>query len=245
MPQEETAALVFGGALHAFVLDQEQWEREYIVLHEKIDRRTKEGKDEWKYFLEESKGKRIISKEDFDIIQAMRDALYNHSAVASILKTAGKEVTVVFEDEETGLSVKTRPDILPTDDSRVIFDLKKTRSATMHGFQRSCVQYGYARQAAIGLAGLTAVTGQKHDLFGFIAIEDKPPYRTEIYVLDDEFIQYGHSEFKRLLRIEKACREQNFYPNYAPTCLENLRKIGAHSMPLPGYLSAWENQNGD
>lgn len=237
----ETDALMFGRALHAYILDRAQWDGEFFVLPEKLNMRTNAGKEALAAYEATNTGKQIVQLEDYRTILNMNDAVMNNPAATVILNGSSREVTVVWDDEETGLSLKTRPDIIQNDAPGVVFDLKTTRNAAEHPFQTSIVQYGYARQAAMALSGLTAITGKEYYQFGFIALEHEVPYRTEVYVLDDDFLEYGHNEYKRLLRIEKHCREQSFWPNYAPTNLLNLRQVGAHTIMMPGYLSeVWE-----
>ena len=240
---KETDSLMFGRALHAYVLDRDQWNREFFVIPEKLNMRTNAGKEAMADYEAQSAGKQLVHLEDAHIIMEMHDAVMSNPAAASMLAGAGKEVTVIWQDEETGIFCKTRPDILPDESTGVILDLKTTKNAAEHPFQTSIVTYGYDRQAAMALYGVSKATGKKHDLFGFIALETEVPYRTELYVLDDQFIRRGYNEFKRLLRIEKHCREQNYWPNYAPTNLLDLHQVGAHTVLMPGYLKedgVWE-----
>ncbi|MBW2645068.1 MAG: hypothetical protein JRE23_02615 [Deltaproteobacteria bacterium] len=63
-------------------------------------------------------------------------------------------------------------------------------------------------------------------------MEDKPPYRTEVYTLDKDFLKWGYNEYKRLLLIEKECRDAGFYPHY--------QNAGAVELTKPNYLQSYD-----
>ena len=63
-PREDTAAYKFGRAVHAAILTPAAYKRDFVVLPESIDRRTKAGKEEYQAFIEASAGKEILSAED-------------------------------------------------------------------------------------------------------------------------------------------------------------------------------------
>jgi len=238
---KDTDALMFGRAVHAYLLDRPQWEREFFVIPEKLNMRTNAGKEAMANFEAQNVGRQIVHPEDFQLIKDMFDAAMSNPAVFSMLVGGTAESTVIWQDEETGIWCKTKPDMIPAGESGVVLDYKTTRNAAEHPFQTSIVSYGYDRQAAMCLHGLKQATGKEYDLFGFVAQEPEVPYRTELYVLDDQFVRRGFGEYKRLLRIESHCREQNYWPNYSPTNLLDLRKVGAHTVMMPGYLSeVWE-----
>jgi len=68
-------------------------------------------------------------------------------------------------------------------------------------------------------------------------VEKKEPYRVEVYTLDVEFVDYGFKEFKRLLYLEKQCRDNNFWPHYV--------NAGAETLTRPAYLQTWEGEFDD
>jgi len=226
---KDTPALIFGRAFHSYVLDgKAAFNSEYHVI-EHIDKRTKEGKKEYQDALNIAQHKTIITTEDYLKIQAMEAAIRSHPSASVLLAEGVSEQTVIWQQKDTGIWCKCRPDHSTYGDQLTIVDIKKTRSADSHAFQRDVVRFGYDIQAGMYLDGVAKVTGKKYDSFCFIAVEDEEPYRTEVYALSREFVSRGKSEFLRLLRLEKECREKNFYPNY--------KHPGIDGMEIPGYLS--------
>lgn len=224
--QKDTPALLFGRALHSFVLEgMEKFIKDFAVAPQ-CDRRTKEGKEIWELFEMDNQGKGIIKEEDFEIIQKMDNAIKTHPFAKRILASGISEQTVIWVDEETGIKCKCRPD--RTAPHNTLVDLKKTKDAGSHAFQRSIVTYGYARQAGMYLEGISIATKKNYDSFCFIAVEDVEPYRVEVYTLDQQFVAWGAREFHRLLNLEKKCRESKKYPHY--------KTGGAVNIFKPSYL---------
>jgi hypothetical protein len=214
IPMAETPALTFGRAFHSFILDGvKSFQRDFAVSPG-IDKRTKEGKAAYALFCEESGDKTVISQDDMDSIEEMYGAIVTHPIAAKLLMEGRSEMSVFWTDEKTGLPCKCRPDRIPDGDHGVILDLKSVRSAEIHAFTSACMTYGYAREAGMYIEGFNTVSSAKVDAFVFICVEKEPPYRIEVYTLEDLFIEYGKKEFRRLINIEKECRDNDFWPHW-------------------------------
>ncbi len=228
LPSEETAALIFGRAFHCYTLEgQEAFKKEFAVAPQ-CDRRTKAGKAVFEDFETLHPNHTILTQADLETIEGMYNAVAFHPFASKLLTEGRSEISVLWTDEETGLDCKCRPDRIPDGDHGVIVDVKTVRDASEYGFQKSVVNYGYARQAGMYTEGYNSVCSGKVDAFVFICVEKEPPYRTEVYVLDDDFVEWGRNEFHRLLNIEKECRQKEFYPHY--------RNAGAGQIMMPAYL---------
>ena len=90
-PEESTPALLFGRAVHKYVLEKDKFNEEFAVAPE-VNKRTKEGKAQWLLFQDQNEDKDIISLEDFEKIKAMRETLYQTPFVSQLLK-GKKEVS--------------------------------------------------------------------------------------------------------------------------------------------------------
>lgn len=202
--QRDTVAMAFGRAFHSFVLDGiDAFERDYLVAARKN-----------KMKVETFEGRTVITPEELTDIEAMYGAIAAHPIAAKLLMEGRSEMSVFWTDEKTGLPCKCRPDRIPDGDHGVILDLKKVRSAEIHAFLSQCMSLGYGREAGMYIEGFNAVSNAKVDAFVFICVEDDPPYRVEVYTLEDLFIEYGRQEFRRLITIEAECRKKIFYPNW-------------------------------
>jgi exodeoxyribonuclease VIII len=214
IPMPDTPTLIFGRAFHSIVLDGlESFHKNFAVLPD-TDRRTKEGKAAYALFCEESGDKDIISVADYEILAEMFSAIAVHPIASKLMLEGRSEMSVFWTDLETGLPCKFRPDRIPDGEHGVILDLKSVRDADVHAFTRAVVNYGYAREAAFYIDGFNAVSSAKVDAFIFICVEKEKPYRTEVYVLDELFVEDGRREYRRLMQVEAECRKNQFWPNF-------------------------------
>lgn len=227
VPQKETSAMIFGRAFHSFLLDgEESFQRGFAVLPG-MDRRTKEGKAAYASFCGESADKTIIDQENHEKIKAMYGAVAVHPMAGPLLLKGRSEMSIFWTDEETKLPCKCRPDRIPDGGHGVILDLKSVVSADIGAFTRQCITFGYGREAGIYIEGFNAVCSAKVDAFVFICVEKEEPYRTEVYTMEDLFIDYGKREFHRLLAIEAECRKTGIYPNW--------KNEGIRTLYLPNW----------
>lgn len=213
VPQEDTPAMLLGRAVHCYVLEgAEEFDKHFCVAPA-VNKRTNGGKAAWAEFCAANPGKDVITADEYQMLIAMREAVYQHPFARMVLAEGLSEQTVIWADSTTGIKCQCRPDRIPSNGVGVLVDLKTTGDAGERGFTHSVVNYGYARQSAFYLDGYNAATGADADAFIFIAVEKIPPYRVETYLLDPEFIRFGRYDYQRLLNIELQCREQGAYPN--------------------------------
>ena len=228
LPDKDSKDKRFGRAVHAYVLEgKSTFFREFAVAG-KVDKRTKEGKAKWAEFERQSEGKTVLDSSDYGIIMMMNDAVEAHPFAGKLLHQGRSEVTVVWRDVETGLLCKCRPDRIPANTEGVFLDLKSTKNAGEFIFRRDCVHYKYYNSAAWYMEGLGIATGKLYTDFAFIAVEKEPPYRVEVYTLEDKFLARGYDENHHWLAKEKEYREQNFWPHY--------KNPGAIELFKPQYL---------
>lgn len=210
--QEDTDSLILGRATHAFILEGNEAFKKDFAIAPKVDRRTKAGNAKWADFVTANAGKEIISFDDSEKLMGMRMSVYDHPFAAKILSGGVKEQTIIWRDAETGVICKCRPDGVLDDSKKVLADLKTTNNADEIAFGRAVIKYGYAKQAGMYLDGYNYVKKADFDSFIFIAVEPKPPYRVEVYLIADDFVKYGRYEFRRLLEIDQRCKKQGRYP---------------------------------
>lgn len=212
VPDTDSPEKILGRAFHTYILEHESFAREYVVAPS-TNRRKKNGRAEWAEFAIENIGKTILPEEDMTLIQEMYIAVHKHPTAMELLNQGEREQTIIWQDEETGLWCKCRPDQMPLF-AGTLADLKSTADASEQGFRRQVLAHGYYRQDAMYREGIACVTGKIFDAFAFIAVEKKKPFRVAVYTLDLDFQQLGYDEFHQLLRLEKQCRETGVWHNF-------------------------------
>ena len=229
-PSEETAALLFGTAVHKLILEPDKFYEEYAI--EPIcDKRTKEGKAVYSQWLDENKGKAVISQQDYEIAAAMRTAVESNPRAAMLLNGGTTETSYYWIDAETEEICKCRPDKF---NHGYIIDLKTTADASPDGFSKSAYAYRYHVQAAWYIDGIRTVTNEEPKGFVFIAVEKKPPYAVGIYICDEMMIDLGRKDARRNLLELHECKIRDTWYGYG----------GESEKIMPISLSAWAAKNG-
>lgn len=227
-PPEPTEALIFGQALHKFVLERETFRDEFAVAPD-IDKRTKEGKAKYAEFISSCQDKIVILSDMMEKITAMSDKLEHDNYVKKLL-IGDHEKPFFWTDDITGEACKCRVDcITKIGDTPIIVDIKTTANAETDTFMRSALKYGYHVQAAMYSEGVKANTGLKFG-FVFIAIEKEPPYSINIMETDELFTLYGYNTFRDLLNVYHDCKKIGNWYGYLGKN-NNVNVLG-----LPSYL---------
>ena len=233
-PEESTPALLFGRAVHKYVLEKEKFNEEFAVAPE-VNKRTKEGKAQWLLFQDQNEGKDIISLEDFEKIKAMRETLYQTPFVRQLLK-GKKEVSYFTEDDETGLTIKCRPDCqTQIGDTHILIDYKSCSDASGDKFMRDAINLMYDLQMAFYKDIMDKVTGYEHSVI-FIAQEKTPPYCVNVLEANEYFLKSGRDMYRTYLNIYKECSESGNWYGYTNGQVNTLG--------LPNWLQKQYEQKG-
>lgn len=222
-PEKQTEALLFGSALHKYILEREDYNSEFTTAPI-CDRRTKEGKTIYAEFLEQSVGKNIVTQEQQDKIIGMNEAVFKHPLASKLLTDGLAEQSYFWENKDSGILCKCRPDYIK---GNYCIDLKTTQSAKPDDFMKSAYNYRYYVQAYWYLKGLKAV-GLEVENFIFVAVEKEPPYAICVYVASEEFLKLGEIEAEADLAVYKKCLETGNWHGYDET-------PEVHSLELPNW----------
>lgn len=207
----------------------------YAVPEPPLNRRTKEGKAQYKAYLDE--GFEVVSQADYfkaqnyadylmltgnkkpisqavaDQAFAMRDAVLSHPVARKLLASGEAEQSFFWTDPDTGVECKARLDFITS--HGIVADLKTSSDASQDEFCKSISRYGYYRQDAFYNRAYRQAFGKSAKGFVFIVVEKEPPYAIAIYTLDAESRATGDGEIDSLLRLYKRCLESDSWPSYS------------------------------
>ena len=219
--QEDTAAMKIGRAFHAAVLTPTAYKREYAVLPEGIDRRTKAGKEQYEEFISSAEGKEIITAQDAETIKQIAKAIRSNKDAAGLLKGTKREKPFFWTDDN-GILCKCRMDAVTT--GRII-DIKTAQDADTDVFVRESMKYGYHVQAAHYIDAYYKKIGSKTPEWYFIVVEKTEPYCVNILKADIGFLDYGFVVRQELMNKLIKCQKENSFPGY-----------GLNELCLPGWV---------
>lgn len=242
-PTEDTTALLFGRAAHKYVLETYDFYNEFEIAREfrygsKADKEETQsficqkaievGKGvEWDSFILTNPKKEdvvafyrslvtdkdIITQEQFEQIDAMRTAACATPFVSKLL-SGEKELSYWGVDEETGLSIKARPDcVTEWNGKNILVDYKTCSDAENTKFCRDSIKFGYDLQLAYYLDILKQNTGKEY-IVVIIAQEKTAPYVTNVFQLSENYLESGRELYKEMLKVYKECSETDNWYGY-------------------------------
>lgn len=193
---EKTDAMVFGSAVHSYILEKDKFYDEFAVIP-KIDKRTKAGKEEYAKMIESVGKKEVITDLQMRWIQRMEANVLRDELAKYLING---EVEKSFFSEIDGIEVRIRPDAMIREEG-IIMDIKTCRNNDEASF-RSDVRFRYYDLQAYVYC---LVMGYDPRKFRFIALETKAPFSCQVYSLSDQTIERGKKRF------EKALNDWKFY----------------------------------
>jgi hypothetical protein len=214
-PSNLTKQLLLGRAFHEYVLEPEEFKKHFRIKPTKVYLKNvgRELYDIYKAECEELENSNYLILEDDEMytILQMVESLKKHPEAREILMDGVYEQSYFWQDPESGLMVKARPDIVHPNFSA---DLKTASDASPKTFEREIYQYGYHIQAAM-VEDARAILEHKHvPTMINIAVETSYPYSVAVYPIAEEAVQIGRENYKNNLLELKRCIAYNEWPGY-------------------------------
>lgn len=212
--REPTDAMSAGTLAHAMILEPQHFDARYVARPDGLSFATKDGKA-WRDAQPDHLT--IISAQQYDTARRQRDAVMRVGMVRSLMADGLAEASVFWNDQQTGLRCRARPDWLHRRTGQVrrvvALDIKTVSDLTDHAVERAITTYGYHRQAAHYTNGLRAA-GLQVEAFGFVFVSSSYPFVAAAYMLDDETAEQGHDEVAELLAKFAECKARNEWPAF-------------------------------
>lgn len=212
--EDDSEAFILGRATHHLVCGQVDFASEFIVRPTQApDGRDWHGANKSciRWLAEQKRvGRTVLTPAQVEQIKGMAIALGAFPLMAAGVLNGLIERSLFWQDKETGLWLKARPDAIPSD-SGDFSDLKTTRSVLYHDLQNSVAAYGYQQQAALVLEGARALD-LAGETFTFIWVETKPPYCVRAQQIKDEDIARGMKQNRAAMRTFADCLAAGNWP---------------------------------
>lgn len=184
---DSTSSMDLGTAVHTMILEPEEFNDQIYVMP-KIDRRTKQGKEEYQKVLLKSQGKVIITPEQMEVVKRITHNALSNNRVYDLLKG---EREISHYSEIDGVPIKARPDVYNPDNG-MIADIKTCQNNSPRAFRSDVKKYGYHLQAIF----YCKVLGLDPLNWRFIAVETNSPYTCQDYALSLDQIEEGERAFE-------------------------------------------------
>lgn len=213
-----------GRAAHDLLLLGGDWEDRYYVLPEGFSRaKTKQFAEEIAAAdYAKSKGKTLIKASDMELVKRIADKISESADARNALLRGVPEMTLVWQDELTGVWLRARPDFLPFTcmegaPVRVVTDLKFMAGThcSPRGFSKAIDNFGYHISAAHYGEGIKQIYGKYPTHWLHIVIEKDPPHTVSLYELPAEDIERGRNLMRQAINVFAQCLKRNEWPGYA------------------------------
>ena len=218
--KESSKSMNLGSLVHTLFLEPEQYDAEYAITPDGIDKRTKLGKAEFAGFEEANADKCIITSEQLLVAKSMVQALEAHPVTNVLDQYSGiVEASIFYADPTTGVECRVRPDwCLPPCDAfpnGLIIDLKTTDDARPAAFARTCANFGYDISAAMYVDGFQLHYGTyEAPDFLFLVIERDAPFAVACYQASHDMLVNGRDKLNRSLSEFAKCQSVDIWHGY-------------------------------
>ncbi len=212
---EATKALTEGTEFHTFILEREEFDKRYYAIPSdtNTDRRTKEGKANCEAMQLAAGARQLIDTKRIEVLTDMRASLYSLPRLAAVLANGQAEQAIFWQDQESGIWLKTKPDYINSKVKTVV-DLKTTEDASYEGFSRSIYKWGYHIQGAMQADGVKALTGESYTSI-YLPVEKSAPYCSAAYMINESDLDHGRTDYHKAIAIYKKCIESDYWPSYS------------------------------
>ena len=243
--RKQTESTKIGTLFHTLLLEPEVFHNTYRVLRKSDlpfpdNTMSKKENKEYVESIAES-GLTVVQEDDFNLISDMVNSLSTSDLVKKYVASGVKEASIYWSDSETGIPLRTRPDLFVKTNSGsvIVMDVKTTESAFPNDFFMSVAKWEYPVQAAMQIDGIEAVTGLKVTTYCYLAIEKTYPYDYCIYRLTQDDIEAGRVRYKEILSQIKACTISGEWPGPGRTQIDrkmlNDNDLDIVDIVLPAY----------
>lgn len=239
--EQDKRHFAIGRAAHDLILLSERWPEFYHITPEgfSLAKKNAMADDIAEYHAAIESGMTILRHDDAETVRRVAAAIERNPLAVMALTNGETETTLAWQDKETGVWLRARPDFMPATarvggDVIVITDLKfvAATNATPEGFKRAIANFGYHQSAAFYSDGIEAVFGTKPTNWLHVVVEKEEPHCVALYELPAEDIERGRWLNREAIRKFAQCLEAGKWPGYADE-------------PLPVGLPVWARKQID
>lgn len=197
----DTNALRIGKAAHAWVLGEPEFAK-FFVVSPYAEFRSDQAKA-WR----DAQRRIVLKAAELDAIRDMASALRAQHCVASAFTGPGApERSLIWQDEETGVWLKARPDWLPTDPTMYFAqEYKSAVSADPRKASRQAFDLGYDMQAALAVDGIRATMGIEPLGIAHVVQEKTQPYAASLLMFSKDQLEFGRRRYREALKRFGEC----------------------------------------
>lgn len=238
----------FGNAFELALLDKQNFESLVAIEQDsawikkaladkpdlKVPRNSAVYKAEYSKFESENVGKYIVAetgKHSYEAIEKMLESCYQDAVIQKLISNTEYQLSLFWTDKESGLKMKTRPDICKRKKNSIV-NLKTTTDGSPKEFSRDLANLDYPLQACIEISGcLNTGLMESVDNYFWLVVENEPPYNATVYEFAKEDIEWCMDNLRYIITKTKRALDESLFPGYSDQASNQFGILQA-SIPL-------------
>lgn len=209
--QADKPAFAVGRLAHKLLLEGRDGLNDEFAIRPSCwdDWRTKEAK----VWRDEQvlAGKTVVTEDDLVDVIGMAESLARHPLVKQGILDGAVERSLIWKDAETGVWIKSRPDVIPNA-SGIVADLKTTASVSDESLAKTLGSFGYHVQAALVGMAMEAVLDRPMEEFALVWVEKADPFCVRVTTLTGADLDRGRNQVRASLRVFADCLASGQWP---------------------------------
>lgn len=165
-------------------------------------------------------GRTVVKPDEWEAVCSMADAIRSHPVAMRAIRGGVIEQSLIVHDEDAGLFIKSRPDVMPVENGRFIVDLKTSALTDIDRWEKTALlDLGYGVQAALMMWALEKVTGVRAAGVMFVVVCKEAPHRVAIRTIrpDTEsgraILDNAWLDIRRAIAIFRECWASGEWPS--------------------------------
>lgn len=200
---EDTKSLLLGRMAHFLIFGDQEFKKAFVKQPEL----TPQG-DKWqnnRTYCKAWRAKQIVNglaiftQDMLDQVECIAKALSKHPLVRAGILNGEIERSWFWQDKETGVWLKARPDATPND-SMDFADLKLTSSVYEDDLRRTIRTYGYFQQGAMMAMACKELLAKDMHSFTLVFVKSTRPHSVHTITLEPADIALGIRSNRLALR---------------------------------------------
>lgn len=220
-PINPSLDMILGSAQDSYTLyGPDHFHQNFIITPDFGDLRSKTNRNERDLWLAENSCKICLPPTvttdnipTLKAIQAVDNMLLKEHPMSRIIFRCGEQqVSIFWNDPDTGLACKGRIDHQPDPRYKTIFDLKKC--SRLDNFHNQMRFLSYDLQGGHYTVG-SQINGIDALNFAFIAFNFGAPPKIRIVAMDDDYMEIAMRLARTTVSLIAECRQAGVFPNYS------------------------------
>lgn len=217
-PEEDSPFMALGRAAHHSVLEEPDFDKLFAKRPDTYED-DKGNEKPWSGNANKCKawiegvakvGKTVLTSAQMEKVDGMKAAIAAHPHALDLLR-GGVELSFIWQDEATGLWMKSRPDSVPAF-SATGADLKCVSSVSDKFIANAMRDRGYVMQAAMVGEAFRVLLGIELETFSFVFVEQERPHCVRLESVHPLDYDRGWQANRAAARLIAKCIKEDRWP---------------------------------